>query len=475
LPHADFQALGLASLAELSRRLQAREISPVELVQIYLDRIAAIDGALHSFNCVMAETALRAAKLAEEAILGGRSPGPLHGIPIGIKDMIDVAGVPTTAQAVHRRDAVAKEDAGVVSALKRAGSIILGKQAMTEYAVGGTQIDHAWPPARNPWNLDLDPLSSSSGPAVAVAAGLCAGAVGTETAGSIRDPAAWCGIAGLKPTDGLVSTKGVLPIAPSMDCVGPMAWTVEDCALMLSGMVSSDPDDRACKGFRAPDLSTLHDGLEGLRVGVVRHFYEDDDHVDESVLKATVHSLDVLEKLGATLRTVRIGDFDEYCAIARRISWPEEYAAHRAELEAEPKRFTAVSRSRLEDGQAISAADYIQALQKRRQVIAELDELMRDIDVLVLPTMKKPAQVLGFEFTELGEIEVSLTRPFNLTGGPALALCNGFTDGGLPISLQIIGRHFEDGTVLRTGHALERALGLRSRRPTIALAARDGP
>jgi aspartyl-tRNA(Asn)/glutamyl-tRNA(Gln) amidotransferase subunit A len=459
--------LALAPLSELSRLLQTRAVSPVELTQLYLDRIRALDDRLHSFNCI-SETALRDAKTAEQAIAAGNRRGPLHGIPLGIKDMIDVAGLPTTAQAVHRRDAVASADAGVVVALKQAGAIILGKQAMTEYAVGGTQVDHAWPPARNPWDLALDPLSSSSGPAVSVAAGLCPGAVGTETAGSIRDPAAWCGVAGLKPTDGLVSTKGVLPIAPTMDCVGPLAWTVEDCALMLSGMISSDPEDVARPGFRAPDLARLHNGIKGLRVGVVRHFYENDPHVDESVLKATEHSLDVLKQLGATLTTVQLGDFDAYCATARGISWPEEYAAHRDELEALPRRFTAVSRSRLEDGKSVSAADYIRALRRRAEAIAAFKELMRNFDILVLPTMKKPAQSLGFEFTALGEIELSLTRPFNLLGGPSVALCNGFSPEGLPLSLQVVGRHFEDDVVLQAGHALEQALGLRSRRPEIA-------
>jgi aspartyl-tRNA(Asn)/glutamyl-tRNA(Gln) amidotransferase subunit A len=447
--------LAFAPISELSRLIRARAVSPVALTKLYLERIRCLDDRLHSFNCVAEDTALRDAAAAEKAITGGDWKGPLHGIPIGIKDMIDVAGLPTTAQAVHRRDFIPREDAAVVTALKRAGGIILGKQAMTEYAVGGTQVDHAWPPARNPWDLSLDPLSSSSGAAVSVATGLCPGAVGTETAGSIRDPAAWCGVAGLKPTDGLVSTAGVLPIAPSMDCVGPLAWTVEDCALMLAGMVSRD-------------VAEIKGGIKGLRVGVVRHFYEGDPDVDESVLAVTEQSLKVLEQLGARLSTVQIGSFDEYCAIARGISWPEEYAAHRAELEGYPDRFTAVSRSRLEDGKSVSAADYIRALGRRAEVIAELRQTMLEIDVLVLPTMKKPAQVLGFEFTPLGEIELSLTRPFNLTGGPSVALCNGFSPAGLPISLQIVGRHFEDEVVLRAGCALEEALGLRSRRPEMA-------
>lgn len=456
------QDYGLMTLAELSKFVRNKELSPVELTQTFINRIAALDDRLYSFNCVRTDEALAEAKSAEAAIMRDEWRGPLHGMPIGIKDMIDVTGVPTTAQAVHRKNNIPQSDAEVVAALKRAGAIVLGKQAMSEYAVGGTQLEHAWPPPRNPWDLSKDALSSSSGPAVAVAAGLCAGSVGTETAGSIRAPAAWCGVAGLKPTDGLVSTKGVLPLSPTMDCVGPLAWTVEDCALLLSGMVAAGTKP---EGYQAG----LSDGIKDLRVGVVRHYYENDPDVDDAVLTATTNAIAALESLGATCTDVRLGDFNELCAIARAISWPEEYAQHKAELEAYPDRLTAVSRSRLQDGKAYSAEDYQNALRQRQQVIDDLNATMRDVDMLVLPTLKKPAQILGFEFTERGAIDVDLTRPFNLTGGPALAMCHGFAEDGLPLSLQFIGRHFEDDVVLRAGHALEQALGLRSRRPPIAL------
>ncbi|MBX9456898.1 MAG: amidase [Rhizobium sp.] len=457
------------SLADLSRRLRSRELSPVDLTRLYLERIEALDGRLHSFNAVRATGALADAAAAEREIAAGRWRGPLHGLPLGIKDLIDVAGMPTTAQAVHRREAVAQQDAGVVEALRRAGAIILGKQATAEYAMSGTSFDLPWPPTRNPWNLDLDPSSSSSGSAAATAAGFCAGSVGTETASSIRDPAAWCGVAGLKPTNHLVSRRGVLPLSPSMDCIGPIAWTAEDCALMLGAMVSTDEEDVVVPGFVAPDLSALAHGIVGTRIGVVRHFYEDDPHLDDEVRNAMERSLSVLEHLGARLSTVRLAEFETYCSVACRVAWPEEYEEHRAELEAHPDRFTAVTRSRFAECSQVSAADYIQARKRQVAMTADLRRIMRDIDVLVLPTNKAPAQVLGYEHTALGEIEFSLTRPFNLTGGPALALCNGFTASGLPTSIQIVGRHFEDGTVLRTGHALETALDLRSRRPGLGI------
>ncbi|MBZ9996191.1 amidase [Mesorhizobium sp. BH1-1-4] len=460
--------IGLLSLTDLSRLIRAKGLSPVDITKRYLERIATLDEQLHSFNCLRVEEALEDAAEAERRIAGGGWLGPLHGIPIGIKDLIDVAGLPTTAQAEHRRNCIAGKDAGVVEALKGAGAIILGKQATAEYAVSGTQMDLGWPPVRNPWDVDLDPSSSSSGSAAAAAAGLCAGSVGTETAGSIRDPAAWCGVAGLKPTNGLVSTRGVLPLSRSMDCVGPIAWTVEDCALMISQMVSSDPQDTGIKGFGGPDISTLSNGIRGLRIGVVRHFYEDAPDIDDDVLDAMEGSLITFEKLGARLSTVRLAEFDAYCAAARSISWPEEYAEHCDELEAHPDRFHPVSRSRLQDGREVMAADYIRARRRQASLTAEMGQIMWDIDVLVLPTNKKPAQVLGYEHTPLRQAELSLTRPFNLTGGPALTLCNGFTASGLPTSIQIIGRRFEDDTVLKVGHALETALGLRKRRPGIA-------
>ncbi len=460
--------LPLLSIAELSRKLREKEISPVELLTSCLARIAALDGRLHAFNSLRAEAALAEARLAEKEILRGNWLGHLHGIPVGIKDLIDVAGLPTTAQALHRKNAIAMEDASVVHTLKDAGAIIIGKQSTLEYAAGIAQIDGPLPTARNPWNLDYDPAGSSSGSAVAVAAGLCPGSVGTETAGSIRDPASWCGVAGLKPTDGLVSRKGVLSLSRTMDSIGPLAWTVEDCAKMLSAMISSDPEDLALEGFRRPSLSVLDRGVRGLRVGIVRHFYEGDSDMDAEVLGAMEQSLTVLEGLGANLSTVHLAAFDHYGTIARSITWPEEYAEHEAELTGHPDRFGAVTRSRLEDGKSIPAHVYLNAMRRRAALIEELAEVMRDVDVLVLPTTKKPAQVLGYEHTPLGELELSLTRPFNLTGNPSLALCNGFSASGLPLSVQLVGRHFEDDVVLRVGHALETAVALSSRRPPIA-------
>jgi len=451
----------LSSLAEISRRIRAKELSPVEVLKDFLERIEVLDGELHTFNCIARDTALAEAKKAESALLKGDRRGPLHGIPLGIKDMIDVAGLPTTAQATHRRNQAATADADVVFSLRIAGAVILGKQAMSEYAVGGTQVDHVWPPVRNPWDTSRDALSSSSGSCAAVAAGLCAGSIGTETAGSIRAPAAWCGVAGLKPTFGLVSTRGVMPMAPTMDCIGPIGWTAEDCGLLLSGM----------SGEAHRTMSTSRSGNpRDWRFAVVRQYYEGDPNLDPAVHLATENAIEALRDLGAEERNIRLSDFDELCKIAKTISWPEEYAHYRDELKAHPDRLTAVSRSRLQDGNAFSAADYIDAKRRRKQVNADLEDAMRNVDFLVLPTLKTPAQVLGFEFTELGKKNIDLTRPFNLSTGPALAMCHGFSPEGLPLSLQLIGKPFDDALVLQAGDLLEKTLGLRSRRPEIARA-----
>ncbi|TGU93223.1 amidase [Mesorhizobium sp. M00.F.Ca.ET.151.01.1.1] len=462
--------LSLLPLAELSQLIRQRHLSPVDLVQNYVDRIARLDPALHCFNHVLVDESLKAARIAERTIMDGHSTGPLHGIPIGIKDLIDVVGAPTTAQAVHLRDNIPTADAGVVSALRKAGAIILGKQATAEYAVGGTQLDSPWPPPRNPWDLELDPASSSSGSAVAVAAGLCAGAVGTDTSGSIRVPAAWCGVAGLMPTEALVSRRGILPVSRTIDCVGQLAWTAQDCALMLGAMLSDDPEDTRLPGWRMPDLLNVTAPVSGLRVGVLRHYFEEDPNLDGDVRRAMGDTLNALAARGASIQDVRLSDFDTYSSAARQISWPEEYAEHGPELEAFPDRFGAVTRSRLQDGKTIPAYNYIRATRQRRNLTAEIEAVLREVDVIVLPTISKPAQVLGYEHTELAKTTRWLTRPFNLTGSPALSVCNGFTPSGLPLAIQIVGRRYDDGTVLQVGHAVETELSTRDRRPAIAAA-----
>lgn len=458
--------LCLLPLADLARLIAERQVSSVALTAAYLDRIAAQDGRLHSWITVAADDALREAALADAALARGAGFGPLQGIPVGIKDLIDVAGLPTTAGSAHRRDHVAAADAGIVAALRRAGAVILGKQATAEYAVGGTQFDLPWPPPRNPWNLDCEASSSSSGSAVATAAGLCAASVGTETAGSIRVPAAWCGVAGLKPTEGLVSRRGVLPLSRTMDCVGPIARSAADCALMLTAMISVDADGRARPGFRLPDPDLMTGPPRGLQLGVPRHVFEDDPDLDPEVRAAFAATMSRLRDLGCGLRDVSLEGYETWADTARAITWPEEYAEHGAELRDHPERFGAVTRARLQDGLRFSAPEYVLALRRRDAAIASLMKTFRTVDLLVLPTTKTPAQPLGYEHLP-GARDLSYTRPFNLTGTPALTLCNGYSDRGLPLAVQFIGRPFADDLVLGCAIRFEQGLPRRHPTPTI--------
>lgn len=427
-------APGGCTIAGLSALIRDRQLSPVTLVQTCLDRIAALDPQLHAVNSLRAGAALQDAQTAADEIARGDWRGPLHGIPIGIKDLIDVAGLPTTAQSAHRRHHVATEDAAVVRQLKSAGAIILGKLATHEYAVGNNG-DGGFPAVRNPWDLTRDPCGSSSGSAVAVAAGLCPGALGTDTAGSIRDPAAWCGVAGLKPTDGLIPTAGLLPLSRSMDCIGPVALTVRDCALMLRAMGGPAV---------APDLPDL----SGVRIGLPRAVWQDHPALAPDVAAATEAAIARFRDLGAVAQEVRLSGFTEMGRIARNISWPEETAEHGAELERFPDRFAPVTRSRLADGRAIVAPEYIVALRQRVQIQAAVDQVMTGFDALFLPAMLTAAQPLGYETGPMGLVDLSLARPFNLIGSPALSFCIGHTQQGLPIGGQLVGHRQQDARLL---------------------------
>lgn len=459
--------LHFLTIAEASRRIRDRTLSPVELTRAFLDRIAALDGRLNSYILVLADAAMAAARIAEAEIAKGGWRGPLHGIPIALKDIYETAGVATTGHSALYAGHVPAQDATTVRLLRDAGAIILGKAATWEFAIGGSSFDLPWPPARNPWDLARDPSGSSSGSGAAVAAGLAMGATGSDTGGSIRGPAAWCGIAGHKPTYGLVSRRGVLPLSFSLDHAGPMCWTAEDCALMMQVLAVHDPLDPASASVPAVDYKAGHGGgLGGIRIGVVRHFFETDVSVDAEVLAATEQSLAALRGLGAELRDVTLAPFAEYNAVATVISRTESYAIHRETLMASPEKYGAYGRARLMSGSVFAGYEYVDAQRQRAKLIAGCAEVMRSVDLLVFPTARRTADALGDD--GMGPAgSPFLNRPFNVTGSPALSVCNGFSAAGLPIGLQIGGRPFEDPLVLRAGAALEDALGTRSRRPAL--------
>ena len=460
--------LHFLTIAEASARIEARTLSPVELTDAYLARVKRLDGTLNSHLLVLEEQAREDAKQAEAEIAAGRWKGPLHGIPIGLKDIYNTAGIRTTGHSALLRDNLPTEDAFTVTLLREAGAVITGKLATWEFAIGGSSFDLPWPPARNPWDVSLDPSGSSSGSAAAVAAGLCMAAMGSDTGGSIRGPAAWCGIAGHKPTYGYVSRRGILPLSFSFDHAGPMCWTSEDCALMMQVLARHDPMDPGSASVPAVDFTAgLGQGLKGLRVGVVRHFFEQDLLTDPETIAALETSVAVLRDMGAIVGDVTMSPFGTYADCGSLISRTEAYAIHQHWLRTSPELYGAFGRHRLMAGAFVLAADYINAQRERSRLVAEIAETMTSVDVVIFPTARCPARPIGEDSMASG-FQPFFNRAFNVTGGPALSICNGFSQTGLPLALQIGGRPFEDALVLKVGDALERALGTRTRRPPMA-------
>jgi aspartyl-tRNA(Asn)/glutamyl-tRNA(Gln) amidotransferase subunit A len=460
--------LHFLTIAQASAQIKARQLSPVELTRAFLARIKRLDATLNSHLLVLEEQALADATKAEAEIAAGRWKGPLHGIPIGLKDIYNTAGIRTTGHSALFEDHVPTEDAFTVSLLREAGAVITSKLATWEFAIGGSSFDLPWPPARNPWDVSLDPSGSSSGSGAAVAAGLCMGAMGSDTGGSIRGPAAWCGIAGHKPTYGLLSRRGILPLSFSLDHAGPMCWTSEDCALMMQVLACNDPIDPGNASVPATDYTGgLGKGLSGLRIGVVRHFFEKDLLTDPETIAALETSVLALRDMGAVVGDVTLSPFGAYADCGSLISRSEAYAIHQHWLRTTPESYGSFGRHRLMAGAFISAADYINAQRERTRLVAEFADVMKDVDVVVFPTARCPARPIGEDSMASG-FQPFFNRAFNVLGAPALSVCNGFNTKGLPLALQIGGRPFEDALVLQVGDAVERALGTRSRRPVMA-------
>jgi aspartyl-tRNA(Asn)/glutamyl-tRNA(Gln) amidotransferase subunit A len=455
------------TIAEARRLIDAGKLSPVELTQACLARIEAVDRDLNAFVLVRGDEALSEARTAEAEIAAGRRRGPLHGIPIGLKDIIETADIRTTGHSRVRLDYVPRADAVVARRLREAGVVLLGKLATHEFAFGGPSFDLPFPPARNPWNLDCMPGGSSSGSAAAVAAGLCLGALGTDTGGSVRGPAALCGIAGLKPTYGLVPRTGIFPLAFSLDHCGPMTWTAEDCAMMLGVIAGHHPSDPASRTGPVPDYTkALTSELRGLHIGALRHFWTEDGPRPHSEQVAAMDAaIAVLRQLGATVEDVKLSSLRDYHAVALLIMLAEGFAVHQRELLARPHEFGEIFRHRMLAGAFISSPDYVQATRLRRRLALEMDAALERQDVLLSAGAFAPAprfdQVPKFSLFE----QPNLTTPANVTGLPALAVCCGFTADGLPLSLQLIGRRWDEATVLRAGHAYEQATPWRGRRP----------
>ncbi len=457
------------TIAQAGPLLCARQLSPVELTQAFLGRIEAIDGRLNSYVTRLPERALAQAREAEAEILRGNYRGPLHGIPIGLKDLYDTAGIRTTAMSRVTPDRIPKEDATTVAKLNAAGTVLLGKLAMHEFALGGPDFTSLFPPARNPWNLAHIPGGSSSGSGAAVAAGLCMGALGSDTGGSIRGPASMCSIVGLKPTYGRVSNYGVVPLSWSQDHCGPMTWTVADTALMLQAIAGPDPQDPATSNAPVSDYSQgLTKGVAGMTIGVPRrYFFESGPDVEPETLSAIETALEVMAKLGATVRDVDLPHVEQARAANQAIMMGEAFAYHEHNLKTRREDYGAMVRDRFLLGGMLSISDYIQAQRARSLIRREMSDALRKVDVLVTPTSPKPAAALEGYSGAATLTGPSFTSPFNASGVPAISVPGGFTSGGLPIGLQIAGKPFDEATVLRVAYAYEQAARWFEARPPI--------
>lgn len=465
VPHAT--ELHFLTIAEASKLIERRALSPVDLTRAFLARIGAFDPQLNAYLLVAADAALAQARAAEAEIMAGRYRGPMHGIPFALKDIYCTAGMRTTSHSRTRAGYVPDFDATTVANLRAAGAVLLGKLSTHEFAHGGPSFDLPWPPARNPWNREHFTGGSSSGSGAGVAAGLMMGALGSDTGGSIRNPAALCGIVGLKPTYGLVSRFGVYTNSFSYDHAGPMTWSVEDCAIMLQAIAGHDPRDPASATKSVPDYrGALTGDIRGVRIGVLRHLYEDDVPVAPALKTALDAALDVLRGLGAIVEDARIRPAQVYHDVKITGAETELYAVHEPVLRTRLADFGEDFLGRTLGALMISGADYMQASRWRRVLVAEMTPLYAKYDVL-LTAGPGPAPRLDAWRTISFWQRPSLTTSFNVTGGPALAQCIGFTHDGLPLSMQLVGRPFDDAAVMRVAHAYESATPWRKRRPAL--------
>ncbi len=480
MPELDPTTLTIAGVAP---RIAAREISPLELIASYLDRGKRLNPVLNAYSTVMEDEALAAARHAEEEIGRGRYRGPLHGIPVSIKDNLAVKGHPTTAGSKILADWKPDFDATVVARLREAGAIILGKNNMHEWAGGGTTMNPYFGATYNPWDTSRVPGGSSGGSAAAVAADLCLASIGTDNAGSVRNPAAWCGTVGLKATYGRVSRSGGVAGTGgfSSDHFGPFTKTVEDCALVLGAIAGEDPGDPLSSPEPVPDYrESLSGAVAGMKAGVVKGYF-DELMVDE-VAKAFQDALAALESLGMQVTDVTIPHMDMVPAVQTATSRCENLVAHEPYLRKQPRDYSFELLARNIASLTIPASIYVTAQRVRRLICREFEEALRDVQVIVAPTVGMAAPTIeeckqGFADIDgrripfrhpSGSFGTRCTIPFNVTGHPAVSLCCGFTASGLPIGLQIAGACFEESQVFQVAHAYEKAAGWYERKPTLA-------
>ena len=463
---------GPFTIAEAAGLMAAKKMSPVELTQSCLDRTKRLDPDLHSFLLVTEDRALADARAAESRFMRGEAKGVLDGIPIAHKDIYKTAGIRTTAHSRLLEDAVPEQDATTVRLWAESGTVLMGKLATHEFALGGPSFDLPWPAVRNPWDTTRFTAGSSSGTGAAVAAGLIMGGTGSDTGGSIRGPAALCGIAGIKPTYGLISRAGILPLSFTLDHAGPMAWTVEDCALLLQAMAGHDATDLASADRPVPSYTAaLNDGVKGLRVGIIRHFHEDDHRASPATLAGIDNAADILRQQGANIVDIKLSPLMDYHACGFLILLTEAYAVHEPWLTTRYYEYGELFRDRVAMAAFVNGPTYVQAIRRRRELCLEMATAMADVDVVITAAQPGEAPVIT-EVPKWAMLDKpNFTVPFNVTGYPAMSVCTGFGEGGLPVSMQIAAKPFAEATLFRVAQAYEKATPWRSQRPAMTTGA----
>ncbi len=452
------------SLTDLARAYSERRLSPVEAVGALLERIEGADGELNSFITVVPERALEEARWAEREILGGHYRGPLHGVPVGLKDLIYTEGVRTTMGSAFFKDYVPDYSATVVLRLEEAGAVMIGKTNTHEFAYGPTGDRSYFGPTRNPHDPARIPGGSSAGSGAAVAANLLYGSLGSDTGGSIRIPAALCGVVGMKPTFGRVSKHGVFPLSWTLDHVGPLTRTVGDNALLLNALAGYDPKDPYSANRESEDFARdLRRGVRGDVIGLPGDFYF--EHVEDEVEKRVREAIEVFRSLGAEIREVGIPHLWETLKAQRLTLAADAYAIHEERLKTDPDRFDGEVRERLLDGERLKAHRYASAQQRKLLAKEEFSRVLNEVEVLLTPTLPIAATPIDQRDVDIGGYEEAvrsavtrLTGPTNHNGFPSLSVPCGVTTSGLPVGIQIIGRSFDEATLYRFGHAYEEAV-----------------
>jgi len=455
-----------ATIAEIAPAIAAGEVSPVALAEAALARIAGHDEALNAFMTVTAEAALAEARAAEAEIAAGRWRGPLHGVPVAVKDLFATRGVRTTAGSLLFDDWVPDFDAAAVERLRGAVAVILGKTGLHELAYGSTSINPHYGAIRNPWDRSCHPGGSSGGSAVAVAAGMAFGALGSDTGCSIRQPAACCGIVGLKPTFGRISKFGAIPLAWSLDHVGPLTRSVADAAIMYQALAGFDPRDACAADEPVTDPTAgLGDGIAGRRIVLPRAFFF--DQCEPEITAAVEAAAQVLATAGATIEEMALPHIAEAHLTGNLTIMTEAATYHDENRRTRPEKLSTEVRALLELGQGLSAVEYLQAQRLRRRITQELLRALAPFDAIITPTAPVPATPIDNSPPHHGPLRFRNTIPFNLTGLPAISVPCGFTGGGLPMGLQIVGKPFDEAMVLRIAHAYEQATDWHTRHPAL--------